>query len=75
MELYEKIKTDVAIFLVLFYIVTSIGNYFNLGFDPTDDYENNKRSGLTYYKDHGTGREYLKAGDEIFLRLDTATKD
>lgn len=28
-------------------------------FDPTDDAINKKRSGLKYYKDHGTGCEYI----------------
>ena len=27
--------------------------------DPTDDLANKKRSGLLYFKDHGTGVEYL----------------
>ncbi len=75
MKLYEKIKTDLAIIIMIALTINWMGNYFNWNFDPTDDYENNKRSGLVYYKDHGTGREYLKAGDEVFLRLETATKE
>lgn len=29
--------------------------------DPTDDFANGKRSGLKYYKDYGTGCEYVAA--------------
>jgi len=44
----------------------------NHDYDDTDDLINKERSGLTRYKDHGTGCQYLKGGffGSITPRLD-----
>lgn len=37
--------------------------------DATDDARTGARSGLTVYIDHGTGCQYLRAGNGMFPRL------
>lgn len=50
----------IATFTLIFWALLIAGflNLFNIGIDPTD-LSGWKRSGLAYYKDHGTGVEYV----------------
>ena len=42
-------------------IITALLNYFNFGFDSTDDTLNRVRSGMALRTDHGTGCQYLES--------------
>lgn len=54
-----------GLFIILAQLVV---NYFNVGIDPTDR-DGFHRSGLHYYKDYGTGKEYISNGNgNLILR-------
>lgn len=60
---------DVATYFLLFaYLVHFLFAYFDVGVDPTDK-DGFNRSGLRYYKDYGTGVEYIGNGKCIIERV------
>lgn len=75
MKDYKQITKDVlsvieqkALFLIVFFLVAHfINGYLDIGTDPTDK-DGFNRSGLHYYKDHGTGIEYIGAGGCLIKR-------
>ena len=68
MEVYNQIKKDIGRFLFVVVGAIIIIWAFNIGYDVTDDKENSKRSGLRYYKDYGTGIEYISDGNTLIPR-------
>ena len=54
------------LFIAAIFLVSTIGNYFRLGYDDTDDKRPGKmfgsRSGLILYTDCRTGVQYVKGG-------------
>lgn len=75
MEVYNQFKKDINqffwIFVVVLLVISVLKDWFNYGYDDTDDYENSVRSGLHLRVDHGTGCQYLETtGGGITPRLD-----
>lgn len=68
MEVYNAIKKDIAIMLVLFILISMVFDYTQYKYDDTDDRDNSRRSGLMLYKDYGTGIEYVSDGNTMVKR-------
>ncbi|MAF91182.1 MAG: hypothetical protein CL674_14370 [Bdellovibrionaceae bacterium] len=49
----------IAIGIFLYRIVSNSNFDSYEPYDPTDDIQNSERSGLLYFKDYGTGIEYI----------------
>jgi len=62
---YQFIKKDllwsIAGIVVVFALFDIASNFFNIGFDETDNYESNVRSNIALRIDHGTGCHYLES--------------
>lgn len=67
MEVYNQIKRDIAVFVVLVAIMAGLFNQFNIGIDSTDK-DGWHRSGVELIKDYGTGKEYLYKNGAIIER-------
>lgn len=67
-ELYEKVCFDIFAVVIGLIIFAYGKSYFGYGFDPTDNIEAKEKSGLIYYKDHGTGIEYIGNGGTLIRR-------
>lgn len=65
-----------AAFALLFWIaiVQGISNMMGWGVDPTDE-SGWKRSGLSYYVDHGTGVEYVGTRHGGLMLREGVTED
>lgn len=60
----------IVYFIAIMFVIQLLANAFNYGIDPTDK-DGWNRSGLRYYKDHGTGIEYISNGTCIIPRPTT----
>ena len=66
MEVWEKIKRDLLVFVAIMLIVQFILDLFGVGLDSTDGH---RRSGMFLHTDALTGCQYLGSNSGLTPRL------
>lgn len=73
---YQFIKKDLlwslAGIVVVFAIFKYAADFFNIGFENTDNYETNTRSKMALRIDHGTGCHYLESSKGHLIKRRTS---
>ena len=70
---FRDIEKAFVLIVLLCLLVWGIDGALSLGIDPTDG-GRWERSNLRYFKDHGTGKEYIAGPDGKLIERITITK-
>lgn len=70
MNVYNQIKKDFIWIAIIFTLLLQLVNWFQVGYDDTDNHETNTRSGLALHIDYGTGCHYLSNQNSLIPRVD-----